>query len=347
MAIQLADRAIVVGVGRYPRLGQNGTPQHLGGPVRDATDFAHWLLAQGGTNVTLVTSDGMGQHQWTIEHLRPGYGDVEHPLTDLVDEGEACRNAGRPVVLGRRLTIYLAGHGFTPKNKHLALITAEASRGRMESIEATSWADWFADQTHFDEIVLLMDCCTIADYAQPSRGPIGLRPNRRANGPAKLVTIWATRPDQFAYERAGADGIVRGVFTTELLKALNGAAAERDGKVTTASLRRYFRSAGLTGAGDAQTSVEEDGGPYFRDDADIVFVAGKSQPRYRIHTGLAAGTPVKILYAGTESHFDGPCGPDGVVEVELPLGLYVAVGGGERNMFEIGPGSAADVYPGQ
>ena len=136
-------------------------------------------------------------------------------------------------------------------------------------------------------------------------------------------------------------------FTTELLKALNGAAAERDGRVTTASLRRYFRSAGLTGAGDAQTSVEEDGGPYFRDDADIVFVAGKSQPMYRIHTGLAAGTPVKILYAGTESHFDGPCGPDGVVEVELPLGLYVAVGGGERNMFEIGAGSAADVYPGQ
>jgi hypothetical protein len=323
-----------------------GAEQSLAGPVQDATDMANWLAQQSNTHVTLVTSHGTNSENWTVHDYRPNFGDVERPLNDLVDEGEILRNGGYPVTLGRRLTIYMAGHGFAPRNKHLALITAEANQGRMASIEASSWADWFADQTHFDEIILLMDCCTIADYAQTSRGPIGLRNSRRAGGMARMVTIFAAAPDQLVYEQADAKGLIRGVFTAELLKALNGAAAEPNGSVTTSSLERYFQSIGLTGSNSTTADKESLPRPSFRDRDDLILATGTTLPTYRIHTGVAEGTEIDIQYGGnaSQSRFKGPCPANGIVELPLAVGLYAVRSAGRSAMFEIGSRSGRDVH---
>lgn len=344
MATAPSDRAIVVGVGRYLRLGPRGTPRNLSGPARDATEVADWLQGQGA-HVTLVTSDGSPEGQWTIADLRPESADIERQLNKLVDDAEDLRNQGLPVRLGRRLTIYMAGHGFAPNRNHLALLTAEASEGRMASLSATDWVDWLVDQTHFEEIVLWMDCCTVADYALPSRGPLGVRKSRRENGTAKMVTIWATGPDQLAYEREDADGVVRGVFTAELLKALGGAAAGNDRRVTTSSLMEYFQGRGLTGEEEVTTEPDQALTPHFRDRDEIVFSIDATWPRYRIHTGLAPGAEVSVLRGGTETYYDDPVGPGGIVEVQLPPGLYKVRGGGRSKLFEIGAGSEVDVHP--
>ncbi|HEX8262218.1 MAG TPA: hypothetical protein VF547_05030, partial [Allosphingosinicella sp.] len=60
------DRAIVVGIGRYPRFGPNGTgPNDLLGPVADAREVADWLVNTARATVTLITSDGDGSQNWT------------------------------------------------------------------------------------------------------------------------------------------------------------------------------------------------------------------------------------------------------------------------------------------
>jgi hypothetical protein len=348
MAAALPDVAIVIGVARYPRLGPRGAPKDLLGPVRDAEAVAAWLSAQTArtTHVTLVTSDGSGDQSWTVQDLRPQSHDVEQPLNDLVDKGVDLRNDGRPVRLGRRLTIYMAGHGFLPERKHLALVTADASLGRVNSILATSWADWFADQTHFDEIVLWMDCCTIADYSQPSRGPIGVALSTRVGEPVRLVTAWAARPDQSAYERAGEDGSVRGIFTVELLKGLSGAAAGPDGRVTTATLMRYFEGMGGAAATPSgETRTENLLKPYFRDHDEIEFARVARPPLYRIHTGLGPDVAVRVFRNGEDLYFDGSTGPGGVVEAELPFGIYALRAGQVSKLFEIAAGNEADVHP--
>ncbi|MBC7987850.1 MAG: caspase family protein [Sphingomonadaceae bacterium] len=342
----LADRAIVVGVGRYPTLGPKSTPRDLKGPQVDAGEMADWLH-RNGAHVTKITSSGDGDQQWDVEDLRPEFSDVERPLNKLVRDAEALRDEGRPVALGRRLTIYMAGHGFAPSHKHLALITAEASSGLTFSLQATAWVDWFSDQTHFDEIVCWMDCCTIADFAQTSRVPIGAPRHRRAHGMAKLLTIYAAPPDQFAYERPDENGVVRGVFTRELLKALNGAAADEDGQVTTSSLKSYFQGSGLTGTAASTESSAERPKPYFRDDDEIVLaeivLAEGELDRISIHSGLPEGTAMKIQRDGKATVFDGIAGPDGVIQIPLTTGIYALRAGPVTKLFEIGAGSTSDV----
>lgn len=335
------DQAIVVGIGRYPCLGPKRTPLHLHGPVRDAHDVAAWL-ARNGSAVKLITSDGIEGARLHVQDLRPEVGDVQRPFNTLFREAEDLADAGRRIRLGRRLTIYMAGHGFSPARKQLALITAEASQGVKLGLQATAWADFLVDQPHFDEIVLWMDCCTVNDYALTSGGPIGIEATQRAGGPAKQVSIWAAKPDQFAYERADADGTVRGVFTTQLLRGLNGAAAGPGGWVTTESLKRYFDASGVTGSDPVASSAEEVAGkPHFRD-ADPIEFARAELPMLRIHTGAAEGTFALIQRDG-DDWFDGQVGPGGVIEAQLGPGIYKLRAGGPAKLFEIGAGSETDV----
>lgn len=349
MTAQPPDRAIVVGVGRYPRLGQRGTPRNLDGPARDAKAVAEWLHHQG-QHVTLITSDGITSDGvagsgWTVTDLRPETPDVQRSLESLADEAENLVNQGEPGRICRRLTLYMAGHGVAPDRKNLALITAEASAGRLANIVATQWIDWFADQIHFDELVLLMDCCTLTDHSLTGLGPIGLRKTVRQGLPAKVVAIWAAGPNQLAYERPDADGVVRGVFTAELLRALDGAAIGEDGRVTTSSLMRYFQSRGLA-SGETSRAVTQDVlAPHFRDADELVFNTVAAPPTYRIHTNLPPGTPVRVEKGGPAALFDGPVGVDGVVAMQLPIGIYALRTPGGSRYFEIGAGSDTDVHP--
>lgn len=338
----MTDRALVFGIGRYLKLGARRTAINLNGPVLDATEMAEWLRSQG-SHVTLVTSNGDGNSVWTVADLRPTLGDVEGPFNGVVGEAEDQFVNGRRVYLGRRLTIYMAGHGFTPDKKHLALITAEASNLQTMSIQATSWADWFAQQTTFDEVVLYMDCCAVDDYAQASRQPLGKAFARRARGFAKAVTIFAAPPDQWAYEQADQNGVIRGIFTRELLRGLKGDATDGNNQVTTSSLRRFFRGNGLTGSDDTPTGdLRLD--PQFRDDDEIVLATIAARPQVTVHTGLPPSTVIKI--EGPQGvAYDGPVDRAGEVRIPAMTGIYAVRTARESKYFEIGAGGSSDVYP--
>lgn len=115
------DQAIVVGIGRYPRF--KGDP--LPGAITDANMMADWLAHSAMATVTLITSEGPARFRTVAR--RP----TRSPI--CVHTGQISTSDFRGTLptatddRGGGLYIYLAGHGFMPDYKSLALITAEAS----------------------------------------------------------------------------------------------------------------------------------------------------------------------------------------------------------------------------
>jgi hypothetical protein len=102
-----SDHAVVVGISRYPFLGD------LSGPENDAMDFAGWLLDAGGGNVPPGNVQRILSSDWALStdplDAEPTTTRLEAAFDRLFEWGE--RNSGKA---GRRLYIYLAGHGFAP-----------------------------------------------------------------------------------------------------------------------------------------------------------------------------------------------------------------------------------------
>src|SRR4051794_36034806 len=100
------DHAIVIGINNYP-----GIPPPLNGPENDAKSFRDWLVADDGGKVpagnvrTIVSSD----YQPSPEPIA-AEPKVDQ-FTDAVDALEDMGQAGQGTA-GRRLYLYLAGHGF-------------------------------------------------------------------------------------------------------------------------------------------------------------------------------------------------------------------------------------------
>src|SRR3954452_13874285 len=104
------DRAIVVGISRYPNL------EDLGGPENDARAFIDWLVSNNGGQVpsqqilTVLSSD--------ITAARPDEAAVDEKFDQIIDLARANGMRG-----GRRLYLFFAGHGFTPNIDESALFT--------------------------------------------------------------------------------------------------------------------------------------------------------------------------------------------------------------------------------
>lgn len=296
---QDSDRAIVVGINRYLKFGGDGvSAQNLAGPVYDAKQMANWLTKSAKVHVTLITSDGKPKSKWKVTDLRPESSDILQELNAIIGDGlrqSAANQSGR---LGRRLYIYMAGHGFAPQPRTLSLITAEALGDlSLPNIEATAWADWFADQLFFDEIVLWMDCCATRAFQYPSGKPLIKSVAARQAGRAKLFMGFASRPSAFAYEApVGKKGQVRGLFTARLLKGLDGAAADSSGVVRTRGLISYLENtSGVVGDEAVTTSGEHVRlEPSFPERDDLIFSTA-TLPEYHLKIPVADGQSVDIL----------------------------------------------------
>ena len=255
------DFAVVVGISRYPGVGD------LSGPENDATDFHQWICSPSGANtptqnVTLILSS---QYQIVTEPLQAEPTEVA--VQRAFDAFDATgRATGR---VGRRLYIYMAGHGFSPDFDEAALLMANAAEGRFYHIAGRQYANHFRRAGYFEEIVLFMDCCR-NDYTRaPLIGPQYER--RTSTRQTRTFYGFATKWSRGARERPlDQTGRVRGLFTAALLAALGGG-ARRDakGKVTGPTVRdfvynfleRHFP------AGERQE-------PEFQVDGEIEFPAG-------------------------------------------------------------------------
>jgi hypothetical protein len=233
------DWAIVVGVQHYPGIVD------LQGPENDARAFYEWVTSPAGGNVRrrrakLILSSDFGPPFPMPAVAQPTKEAVEKCFLNL--RRQALQSGNR---VGRRLYIYLAGHGFAPDVDQAALLMANATRSQADlHIYGTYVANWFFKRGCFDEIFLLMDCCR--EFYDQVRLNNCLFPSETESarfGKIRRFYAYAAGFGLLARERAVTNGgPVRGVFTLALLEGLRGAACEpnSDGQITADSLAAYL-----------------------------------------------------------------------------------------------------------
>lgn len=321
------DFALVVGIGNYPKLGRNGTSKDLKGPVGDALDMTRWLVSEAGVpcqNVICLTSTGWGTctvldgalTAWGEPPVRPNVNDINSRFEKYVEDGLTALGNGQPRI-GRRLWVYMSGHGFASKSatREICLIAADSLGSTIvRNICATRWVDWVAQEPGFDEVVLFLDCCSeLATGLTPGVPFVHEVSNRQH--PAKRLMIAAAPFDQLTFEGPiDGNGTVRGIFTQKLLRALRGAASvEGTGYLSTQGLRGYFEN----GPADDPVKVLES------DPFDLIYLGNNAPaPSYRVPTGQAAGSVVKVSDWRGGDIGDFVVEADGMIVAALAAGFY-------------------------
>ncbi len=213
------DWAVVAGINGYWKYAT------LKGAVGDANRFAKWLLSEAlvpDDQLRLVCSQ-VGPPA-SLETAQPTLDRVKGQFEDL-----ARRAAKKDFYrLGRRLYIFLSGHGILPTRSALpnfnetALLMADVDSITIGNhVGGNAYAEWFRACGVFDEVVLFLDCC------RDEMKNIGLTPPSmpfldRQRAPARRFYAAATQMDSQSWERPfGSPPETRGVFSYALLEALN------------------------------------------------------------------------------------------------------------------------------
>jgi hypothetical protein len=231
------DHAIVVGINSYPALS------NLDGPENDADALVEWLRdPQGGdmpeANVHRYVSS-MYANPPQPGGPEPTTVSICRAFEDLIVKGQENAEKEPPEPAGRRLYIFLAGHGVAPPNNmdDAALLMANAGRGRMgHYLPGRPLASHFRGAAYFKEVVLLMDCCR---DRLPKVPVVGLPWDEVVNPEGADVEYFygfATKWSRKARERPLDGPKMRGLFTTSVLKGL------RAGNDTPERLKRFVEA---------------------------------------------------------------------------------------------------------
>lgn len=237
------DWGIVVGVQLYPDL------EKLDGCDNDARDFQEWLVSPTGGNITkseqvfLITTS-MYPAFASADEAMPTEKQVRLAAQRIQRTAEENFRANRTKkYVGRRLYLYLAGHGFSPRREQTALLMADASKRNVGPPYhwLGEWtAEWFFRAGYFDEVILFMDCCREIYPVEGLNMPWSPDTASDFTDRVKRFYAFATRWSLLTREMMDG-GRTRGVFTRALLDGLKGAAHEPgSNQVTTASLKKYL-----------------------------------------------------------------------------------------------------------
>ncbi len=228
------DYAIVVGIDKYdPRIPP------LQGSGNDSRLFKEWL----------ERPDGGGLDPKHIAHLS-GLG-VGRPISDEIEDEfmhliERSTIEGRPV--GRRLYIYMAGHGVIPApplHNDCGLVMANARPNLLRAMPGRLVAEIIQRSAIFEEVVLFMDCCREVNGATKIQMDLPDLSDPTIQ-PPPAVFAFAAKWSSTAGERLLPHPFDRkktawqGIFTHTLLKGL-GSAIDDNGRVTSLSLRDFVR----------------------------------------------------------------------------------------------------------
>jgi hypothetical protein len=242
------DYAIIAGLNFYPGICD------LEGAENDARAFKSWVLSQQvpSQRVKTILSSAFARpglmppgHPRALPAIMSARPDVQQLVKEfdlLVNLSDAqVHSTARGPRIGRRLYVFLAGHGFVPdwEEQITALLAANATRGVPAHVAARFYQRWFIETGVFDEVLLFMDCCSTAvmDY-ELSRPPL-----RRIKNPIAVNNhrwFYATASGVALKTREKTtlrDGKPHGVFTATLLDALTGKAGSR---VTNKVLEQYL-----------------------------------------------------------------------------------------------------------
>lgn len=229
--------AILIGLSRYAAFEQ--PPADLQGPGSDVDAVKAWLTTAGAVPPANIRKIISRDPPW------PTRDNLEDEAFMWV-EGLALKNkqAGHGRTVGRRLYLYVSGHGFSPEIRQGCLLAGNANASRITAnIGVSLWLQWWQDAGYFREYVLWMDCCmNRVMLATPSPPPLTAVTVPNSPGPT-FIAFAAQRPLKAVEMPILEDqGRFHGVFTWNLLQGLKGAAADSSGIVTARGMANWLRN---------------------------------------------------------------------------------------------------------
>ncbi|MFL5656104.1 MAG: caspase family protein, partial [Ktedonobacteraceae bacterium] len=344
------DYAVVVGIAHYPLFHSD-----LGGPINDAQHYAEWLVTaedQGGAGVP-------GEHVTTIlvpvpipdpNHPEAANGQVplqvvEKILAAFENLRETVQNLHREGGAEERLYIFLAGHGFSIDTEQLGieepvLLMSNAEQGFWPHFAGHYCAEWFVKSSLFQEVVLFMDCCRNEPLIN---FPLSLPPwgTSTSKTRARKFYGFATKWAQKSREQK-IDGMMQGVFTWSLLKALGGDITDNEGRVTEKELKgsiyNSVRKVLANGLAPANGEFQE---PDFDGDDGWVFaqIASKQTPTATVQIDLGQLSPETVVELIDASHntIEKHMPQDRPWQTHLSPGFYLlqVSTSGQRKFFDV------------
>ena len=347
------DYAIVVGVTRYPELTRQGRSADLKGSATDATKMREWL----------VSDSGGGVPPENVEYVVRAAAAPEataDPARDAVVRAFArmwkrCWRAnGAPNVgMGRRLYVYVSGHGLTGDGDHGVLLCSNSSDSMYSTVSPRGSILAFRQSGFFRQFVVWFDGCM--DWTSVEAEPINYipPPGNDHTPPGPMFVAYAARPRLRTVEAQDRNGQVRGVFTRALLAGLEGEAA-CNGKVDARSLEEYlYNCMPRYLPAEALDDTIVDKQPYVPTvDRDIILNENATLPKSDIVFNIGAqynGAQAQLWGGGAAgqgpTQLDARVIANGDVTFSLAKGIYIVVvpQHGLRQGFEVIGGVAAKV----
>jgi hypothetical protein len=226
--------AVVVGIDHYPALTDLTSARH------DARLFYDWLVdpCMGALHQDNIERVEASENVVSIDSARP----TQRQVTDALEKVQcAVRKAvdGDPDAWQKtRLYVFVAGHGIKPADGGGALLMADATPSRLGyHVDLLKYTDWHRINGLFNEVFVFADCCRInAPCSYAYAPPFSDDPTGRET---TTVLAYAARSGERAVSAMASDA-GRGRFTRALLDALSGAAANRLGEITLASVENHI-----------------------------------------------------------------------------------------------------------
>jgi hypothetical protein len=301
------DYGVIVGIRDYPQL------LPLAGPVADACAFYEWLVSpEGGDVPPEHACKVLSPPEPAPDPMRapPMLGDVQVELDRLQQIG--FEHDGRA---GRRLWLYLAGHGVAPTAGDAALLMANADRNRLYHLPAAPYLNWFRTAAMFDEVVVIADCCR--EYVGGGHLPPFYLPWSEMASPGADVhyfTAFATKWSRVAREKpVDGNGEVRGLFTRALIEGL------KHGRGTPKLLESYVhqRLPELCDPNEFQV-------PVFDYDIDLTLAATVAPKPCTLRIAFAADDPAVTVAVldGKFAELESFAMSGGSRDVPVDAGLY-------------------------
>jgi len=271
----MEDYAVVIGIDDY----KNPPYGPLEGAKRDAQDFVDWLKSPDGGGLLPQNVD-----PFTKLSNAAGSDPTLSDLWSLLNKVRKLATLGKKRI-GRRLYLFLAGHGVSPLDLDEAgLVTLEAEQALTPYLAGKDNADAFCFASRFDEVLLFMDCCRVSDLLiERISNPFAEKPNPAAAGKVKRFYAFATAFGRTSRENV-VGGVVRGIFSRALIEGLKGGAPpDAEGRLTTTQLRAYLEAELKKIKLDGEEQV-----PKFPASDEIVLMEGLALKRVTVNLTFAA-----------------------------------------------------------
>jgi len=337
------DHALVIGIRRYADVAA-GWVKDLKGPDHDAAAVAAWLRSPAGgglphDNVRVICSADFP------DPFEGGHGEPAEVRISKAFKEIARLPKAHGQFAGRRLYVYVSGHGFATRRDQAGILAADSVKVTPLIVDVTSFTNWLYEAATFQELVLWADAC--AERVPPTH-LVGFpeRPQGSPNAPSvRLFESFAAPIGLRAVENQMPDGQWHGAFTYALLRGLEGAAQT---PVTSITLRNYLRNAlkGFIGEADRGRKTVAKEPAFGRTDEVQLAAPAASTFSVTIHfPPEAVGKLATVARGRTVPPADQTTLADTQWRPSLEAGLYVVLVSdlGLAETFEVGGGLEAEV----